>query len=376
VSLSQSLPLRSEQFDQDECRGYFGGILPEADQRDTVAGNLGISKKNDFAMLEKIGGECAGAVTFMPAGQALPEDQHTYLTLDNAKLAEVLRKLPMRPLLAGEDGIRLSLAGAQTKLAVHKGTNGVLSIPLRGAPSTHILKPAVKSLHHVVFNEAFCMKLAQAVKLRTANCEIGHIEGIDYLLVERYDRRSQGSETVRLHQEDFCQALGIVSDNKYQNEGGPSLKNCFDLVRGVSSTPILDLQELLNATIFNFLIGNNDAHGKNFSLLYDRDASQERHISFAPTYDLICTIYYPDLSTKMAMKIGSQYEYEKVFPRHFEAMADEAGLSKPIVKQRVEEMIAKVLSALTAVEPLHSSSEEIVQLIRARCEKMQSRLKE
>jgi serine/threonine-protein kinase HipA len=356
--LSQSLPLKTDGFDRNECQGFFGGILPEADQRDTIARNLGISKKNDFAMLEQIGGECAGAVTFMPPGEPLPEAKHSYHPLDDKTLAETLRKLPARPLLAGEDGIRLSLAGAQVKLAVHKSQTGKLSIPLGGAPSTHIIKPAVRGYEGIVANEAFCMRLAQAVKLKTANVETGHVEGIDFLLVERYDRKTDANQTIRLHQEDFCQALGKDSNLKYQNEGGPSLKDCFDLLRATSSFQIRDLQALLDAVLFNVLIGNNDAHAKNFSLLYDQG------VALAPLYDLICTVAYPDLASKMAMKIGSKYEFDQVLPRHFEAMAEEAGLSKAIVRRRVGELAQTVLDTLETVD---SAPPNVIAIITSRC---------
>ncbi len=104
--LSQSLPLRKERFSRNECRGYFGGILPEESKREIIARNLGISARNDYAMLEQIGGECAGAVTFFPAGEPLPESDYPYRTLSSEELAAVLRELPKRPLLAGEEGIR------------------------------------------------------------------------------------------------------------------------------------------------------------------------------------------------------------------------------------------------------------------------------
>src|ERR1019366_5460237 len=116
--LSQSLPLRTKRFKRNECRGFFAGILPDEAKREIIARNLGISARNDYAMLERIGGECAGAVTFVPAGQALPEQNYSYRKLSAEDLAEILNELPKRPLLAGEDGMRLSLAGAQDKIAV------------------------------------------------------------------------------------------------------------------------------------------------------------------------------------------------------------------------------------------------------------------
>ncbi len=363
--LSQSLPLSPEPFDRNACQPFFGGILPEADQRDTIAKNLGISNKNDFAMLEQIGGECAGAVTLLPSGEPYPTSEYAYQKLDHASLASILRRLPSRPLLAGEDGIRLSLAGAQVKLAVFRSVEGEISVPLGGAPSTHIIKPAVKGYESMVLNEAFCMRLAQSIKLRTANVEMQQVEGIDYLIVERYDRKAEGNEIIRLHQEDFCQALGKISEQKYQNEGGPSLKDCFGLVRNVTTRPIRELPALLDAVLFNFLIGNNDAHGKNFSLLYDKG------LTLTPLYDLVCTVAYPDLAKKMAMKIGSQYEYEKVLPRHFEGMADEAGLSRSLVRARVGELASLVLANIDSVQPYDPI---VAAIVKHRCEQTLHRL--
>lgn len=134
-----------------------------------------------------------------------------------------------------------------------------------------------------------------------------------------------------------------MSDRKYQAEGGPSIKDCFDLLRKVSSVPALDLTTLLDAIIFNFLIGNHDAHGKNFSLLYrmpDATASPGK-IRLAPLYDLICTPLYPALSKKMAMKIGDAYELGEVDARQFEKLAEQIGFSKPLVKRRVIDQAKK-----------------------------------
>lgn len=370
--LSQSLPLRKERFNRKESRGFFAGILPEESKREIIAGNLGISPRNDYAMLERIGGECAGAVTFIPAGQNLPERTYGYRKLSPPELAAILRELPKRPLLAGDEGIRLSLAGAQDKIAL-RIEGDEISLPLGGAPSTHILKPAVERFAGVVFNEALCMKLAAAVGLPTAKVDTRIVEGMEYLLVERYDRiyrPGPGGELVleRLHQEDFCQAQGIVSEMKYQKEGGPSLKQCFGLLREVSSAPVIDLARLLDAVIFNYLVGNNDAHGKNYSLLYQHAGTEHQQIRLAPFYDIVSTRYYPDLSRTMAMKIGDEYSGEKVTAHDFEQLAEDARLAKPLVKRRVPELTDTVLTALRKL-PIDGPVEEAVAaLIGERCE--------
>jgi serine/threonine-protein kinase HipA len=371
MPLSQSLPIRREPFTRKECAGFFGGMLPEQTQRDVVAGNLGISKKNDFAMLELIGGDCAGAVTFIRSGEELPNDDHDYRPLATHELAEVIRQLPSRPLLAGEAGVRLSLAGAQTKLAVYV-ENGVISIPLGGAPSSHILKPAIKRFGGIVFNEALCMKLATLVGIQTAPVVVQQVDGLDFLLITRYDRRAVATDagyevTERLHQEDFCQALGIISEMKYQAEGGPSLKQSFDLLRRASTRPVVDLRAMLDIVIFNFLIGNHDAHGKNFSLLYE-GASSAHQTRLAPFYDLISTTYYPDLSDRMAMKIGGEYDSRKIFLRHFERLADESGLSKSLAVRRVPELANLILERLPMLEQ-DEYSVQIAGHIRDRCQR-------
>jgi serine/threonine-protein kinase HipA len=392
IPLSQSLPLRKERFTRNECQGFFAGILPEEGKRETIAHNLGITPKNDHAMLEQIGGECAGAVTFVPAGGPLPEKNYHYRKLGDEELATILKALPHRPLMTGGDeGVRLSLAGVQDKIAVHiNGEN--ISLPLGGAPSTHILKPAIERFEGVVFNEAICMKLADKVGLPTAQVEICTVEGIDFLMVERYDRTLVPGglfgppimmyETKRLHQEDFCQALAVPPHKKYQSEGGPSLKQCFDLVREVSSVPAIDLQCLLDAVVFNILIGNNDAHSKNFSLLYDESPSLTTRllennllIKLAPLYDLVSTAYYPELSPKMAMKLGEEYISDKLLPKHFERLAEETGFAKKMAVKRVLEFTEIVKEAMNDIDIDHKVAHEVTALIKNRCELFSNRFR-
>jgi serine/threonine-protein kinase HipA len=371
TALSVSLPLRKERFSRNECRCFFAGILPDEGKREIIARNLGISARNDYAMLERIGGECAGAVTFIPSGQPLPVRNYHYRALSSKELADIFKKLPKRPLLAGEEGIRFSLAGAQDKIAV-RIEGGEISLPLGGAPSTHILKPFVERFAGVVFNEALTMQLAAAVGLPAAKVEVGTAETIEYLLVERYDRthlQSGGATTLeRLHQEDFCQALNSVPEMKYQKEGGPSLNKCFAILREVSNAPAIDLARLLDTVIYNFLVGNNDAHGKNFSLLYHQVGTANQEIRLAPLYDAISTVYYPELSNEMAMKIGREYKSERVTPADFEKLAEEAGLAKPIVRRRVPELADSVFAAIGIVAIANPIAEAVAALIRKRCD--------
>jgi serine/threonine-protein kinase HipA len=198
---------------------------------------------------------------------------------------------------------------------------------------------------------------------------------MDYLLVERYDRYHrqvlEGKPVLeRLHQEDFCQAQNIVSERKYQKEGGPSLKLCFALLREVSSSPVIDLARLLDAVIYNCLVGNNDAHGKNFSLIYTGAGAAEMNFRLSPLYDIVSTVYYPELSHDMAMKIGGEYSSENVTLKDFEDLAVEAGLGKPLVKRRVSEFANIVIDALPRVMIAHPAADKMSALIRKRAERM------
>lgn len=365
IAISCSLPLAEKPYTQNECRAFFTGLLPEAHQRQLIAKNLGISASNDFSLLEKIGGECAGAITFMPSGIALPTLDENHHWLSEHELASKLRDLHNRPLLAGEAGVRLSLAGVQDKISVTIKDNKT-AIPLNGAPSTHIIKPANEAFDGVIFNEAFCLELGRKVGLLTVNVELKKAENIDYLLIRRYDRLTTNNAVnlqyiTRLHQEDFCQALGIAAENKYQNEGGPSLKQCFNLLRETAAVPAIDLNRLMDIAIFNVLIGNCDAHGKNFSLLYTHN------IQLAPAYDLVSTLVYKNLSTKMAMKCGSEYAANKITLKNFEILADEAGLSKPGVRKRLLILTDAVNTELEKMDFHHPIEQEIKQLVRSRC---------
>jgi serine/threonine-protein kinase HipA len=376
VPLSQSLPERAEPFDDRAARPYFAGLLPEGNKRNLIARALQVSGKNDFGLLDGIGGECAGAVTLLEPGQQ-PDQADTpspVRWLDGAQLLRLLDEMPKRPMLAGEDGIRLSLAGAQDKLPVVASSTQI-GVPLNGAPSSHIIKPPISGVDGSVFNEGFCMRLAAALKLDAAKASIHKIGEQHFLLVERYDRRviklGSGTETKleRVHQEDFCQALGVVPESKYQNEGGPDLAQLFGLVRRATRPSAPNTLRLLDFVIFNALIGNHDAHAKNFSLLYTANGAV-----LAPLYDALSTAVYPTLSDKMAMKIGSKYKFADLQARHWEQFATEASLSPAQVKKRVLEIaarlpaLAKELRQTMKVEGWeHEVIDRIVELIDRRC---------
>ena len=381
--LSQSLPIRPEPFDDRASRPFFAGLLPEGGERKQIAKTLQVSAQNDYALLESLGGECAGAVTLLEPGQSppAPEAPLEVRWLDPAQLLQVLDEMPLRPMRAGEDGLRLSLAGAQDKLPVVLDTDGLRTgLPLNGSPSTHILKPPIAGVDGSVFNEAFCMALAGALKLDVGQTQIQAVaDGAQqrhYLLVERYDRQAVApalaatvESSQRLHQEDFCQALGVASEHKYQNEGGPGLDQAFALLRSATRPSAPQTLKLLDCVVFNALIGNHDAHGKNFSLLYTPAG-----VVLTPLYDALCTAVYPTLTDKMAMKIGSKYKFSDVMARHWEQFAAEAALSPAQVKKRILDIAKRLPDLAHATQATfrsqgnaHPIIEQIVTLIDQRC---------
>jgi serine/threonine-protein kinase HipA len=213
------------------------------------------------------------------------------------------------------------------------------------------------------------MALAEVMQLKPAKSQVRSVLGRQFLLVERYDRlaNAQGQRQ-RMHQEDFCQALGVVPEMKYQNEGGPDLAQCFDLVRRITRPSAPHILRMLDTVIFNALVGNHDAHAKNFSLLYAGKSAV-----LAPLYDVLSTAVYPDLTPKMAMKIGGKYEFSKVEARHWDQLLEAVGLGKAQARKRI---LALAKSMPTTARGLqsdpsrgftrHSVVEQIVTLIEQR----------
>jgi serine/threonine-protein kinase HipA len=342
--LSMSLPKRPGAFKRRACRPFFAGLLPEEGQLEAVARKLGLTKTNDFGLLEALGGDVAGALTLWPPGDAPPApDDSDPKPLDDDDLASLLEALPSRPLLAGQEGLRLSLAGAQAKLPVVV-VGGRIALPVRGQPTTHILKPPIQRFPATTENEALMMGVARAVGLSVATVEARAVSHKPYVLVTRYDRRVDDSGSVsRLHQEDFCQAMGIPPEQKYAAEGGPTFKKSFELLRGVATRPAVEVLKLLDAAIFNAIIGNADAHGKNFSLLY-----RDGEIVLAPLYDLVCTVAYEDLSTRFAMKFAKAATLDEITRKTWTAFSADAGLGATYVRRRVKELADAVRAAAPA----------------------------
>jgi serine/threonine-protein kinase HipA len=348
--VSHAMPVQAEAHPHAACRAVFGGLLPEGDGRQTLARALGISPGNDYGLLAEIGGDCAGAITLLEPGASTSVEPHLR-ALTGDDLDALLHALPQRPLgVSPEDGVRLSLAGAQPKLpVVLEGERAALPLNL-ATPTTHILKPEPGAFPGLVDNEAFCMELARAAMLPVAAVEKAvTASGLPFLVVERYDRDVTSDPIRRLHQEDVCQALGIPSDRKYQTEGGPGVRDVVELLRTVTAVPAQELPRLWEALVFNWLIGNCDAHGKNFSLLYDTGAP-----TLAPLYDLVGTTMY-DLTTRLAMRIGGATDIAHVDLDAWVGLAGEVGIREQFAVRTTKQLVRRVEAAARTLitEPRH-----------------------
>lgn len=249
----------------------------------------------------------------------------------------------------GDEG-QFSLAGAQAKTGLYRDSqSGRWGIPKGATPTTHILKPAIGGFDGCDLNEHFCLQLARRLGLQAAKAWTERIGEVPVIIVERFDRGPVGGRIVRVHQEDTCQALGRMPEIKYQNQGGPSAGEIFDLIRNHSMRLQEDVNRFLDAVIYNWFIGGTDAHAKNYGFLLAGGGQ----IRLAPLYDLSSCLPYPrDIpprKAKLAMKIGGEYLRQRIGARQWEKAAGEWNLDRDLMFERLTRMARAIPDAAQAV---------------------------
>jgi serine/threonine-protein kinase HipA len=343
-ALSTSLPKRAESFTNRHAGPYFQNLLPEQSYRRLVGGATPLDPSDSLGLLGAIGGECPGAVSIWPEGHNPPERHDYELLTDSALEALFSMREPGRFGAAVARG-RLSLPGVQEKIALLRERTGEWKLPLNGAVTSHILKRPAMEFPGLLANELFCMTLARASGLNVSAVAIA-APGIDVLSVERFDRVASGATQsrprLRVHQEDFCQALGVEPERKYQRDGGPGLSQCAAFVRNNSSLPARDIPALVGWVGFNYLIGNEDAHAKNLAFLFTDDG-----LRLSPHYDLVCTTVYPNLERSMAMKLGSAWDIREVQRADWKTFANQTRQSWDLVRSDLLNLADSVAAALT-----------------------------
>ena len=360
--ISISLPLTEEPYGPEATRRFFEGLLPEGFMRRTVAEQNRTDDSDYLSILEMLGAECLGAVQIK--GENYKNVEPSYKLFD----PEAMYKLAAEGATRSADLVveaHLSLTGASGKVGAYKNEDGQWFLPVGSAPSTHILKQSHIRYDKIVQNEQLALRTAEFLGIDVPKSEIveAYPEQVhDGMLrapltenvlfaTERYDRTFEGAESLvdgmlcplRLHQEDFGQALGIPASGKYERPGEKHMKKMFDLLRRCSASPIEDQIRLWDMIVFHWLIGNTDGHIKNFALVYDANLKAVR---LAPAYDIVSTILYDTHSSEMAFSVGGQIEWKKIDRSCFEEACKECGLNKKLFMQLFDEKHALFRDAL------------------------------
>lgn len=369
--ISLRFPLQEKPFDEQCSTIFFDNLLPEDRVREQVAGYYRLPSSDTFSLLRAIGADCAGALSILPQEEPPHAPAaYTYKTIPIAALPGYLAGLPLAPLGTGRQGVRLSLAGAQSKtsLRVIEESEEPYSEPLNGAPGTHLIKPPSDRFAYLPENEFFCSLLGRAMGLEVPETALTTTIPRAYL-VRRYDRVQTPSGIVRVHQEDFCQALGLSRTQKYQDRGGASYKQIFTLFSSCHN-PEQDSRKFLQGVVFNYLIGNDDAHAKNSSLLYDMPPKPR----LAPFYDLVCTSVYPVVNKKMALKINRKRDPRHVHSSDWQVLCSQANIPFTEARENILGMCATLEKILQPTADIFIAQYSVIPVIHAIVAVIQKRL--
>lgn len=374
-AVSHSLPLAEPEFGPEDgiAHRWFANLLPEGAVREHIIRDLKLPN-TDFDLLRAIGGECAGALSILPPHRK-PATQRNYRPL----MAEELAQLAARrgQIYAGwpaDERPRLSLAGAQNKCPVLLRNDQVF-LPQDEAPSSHILKFELADYRHLPAYETFTTQLAAAIGLPVVNIALGTVDQTHYAQITRFDRvLDERGELHRLHQEDFCQALNYGHEKKYQEHGGPSFAQCFQLAQAVSSEPAIDTQNLLRWQIFNVLAGNSDGHAKNLALLH----RQEGATRLAPFYDLVCTRAIERIDYHLAFDVGGERNPSLINPAQWESLARQCDVRPKFLLNLVLEISGALQKSLGSVREdfearygPYPALQRIQQIVTQQCQRIQ-----
>jgi len=371
--ISTRMPLTGDRVGPDIFLPWAANLLPENEQLRTLGQLLGMSRSDVIGLLSAIGGDTAGALSIGQPGRTSSVQWRPVATPD--ELEAILDDLPNKPFLVGEEGVSMSLAGAQSKLAVAVDESGRICIPMNGSPSTHILKPDSPRLPGGVQNEAFCLTLARRLKIPAPHVATGRAGKRTFLLVKRYDRTDVDGRWRRLHQEDYCQALGLPPSAKYEANQtgirGPTLKNMFDLTR--RHLPATEIIRLLDLIVLNVLCCNTDAHAKNYSIMIRGNGA-----SLAPIYDIMCGEVWGNVTKNLAQAVAGKSRGNDLNGRDWQRFARECGLNPrqvlDLIGTLAESAIAEAGAAASEVAAMPAGSHEILELTRHAVERRAGQL--
>ncbi len=350
--LSVGLPIGAPAGPRD-LRGldFFENMLPEGPALERMAALAGVRPVDTYGLLAAFGHDCAGAIMVLPDGERPGAGGGGYSPMTPGDLLRVIRALDVMPLAAApERGFRPSLAGVQRKALLGRADDGTWQLPSGDAPSTWILKP--DGPHAMAANEFTCLRLAAACGLPVPGAELLDVAGLPVLAVKRYDRQDTpgGDIPVRVHQEDGCQATATAPRLKYEEQGGPGLRDFAGVIRNFGDPR--DVTGLLRRTTFNMAVGNADAHAKNFSILHEPDSPA---VGLAPLYDVLSTIALEltdgtgqpmRADTHLGQRVGGQDDIRKVTAADLIDEAASWGIRRRAASAAVTETLDRVLAAI------------------------------
>lgn len=354
VPISISLPLQVEPFTAAQTRNYFEGLLPEGFLKMTVAQRMRTDESDYLSILASLGRECLGAIMVTDENDIYTTPRYERLSME--QIRELAREGVTKSVQLVTKA-HLSLAGASGKVGLYYNPDEFAwYVPMGNAPSTHIVKQSHVRLDAIVANEQLALTTAGMLGIEVPESHIINTgnAGEDEVLfaTRRYDRvlDPERDNTIsglkaptRLHQEDFAQAMGIASINKYESAGHNHMKGMFDIVRRHSSNPIEDMLKLWDIIVFDYLVGNTDNHIKNLSLVYNENL---KVIRLAPAYDIISTAIYDSSTRDMAFHIGDEYNLDKITRNSFKLAARECGLGEKIAMNHFDRMKEGFTAAL------------------------------
>lgn len=333
-ALSHSMPLTRRKTGAQIASGWFEGLLPEGHElRMAMAESHSSRDTTTMGLLSVAGLDCAGAVQ-LTSDTNFGERNSRLEILSDADVGKRLRASNSGDPAAGE-GEHWSVAGQQGKIALHRTADTQWACALGELPTTHILKPGItrlgeREIKDQALTEHLTLTAAASLGIRSANTEFATFGGTPAVVVERYDRFGSDGRVFRLHQEDFCQALGIDPSRKYEDKGGPGVRAVAELLTSVANGVSASLpmrQQFARMVAFNYLSGSPDAHAKNFSLII----LPSGEVLLAPMYDSATGLGISNEDggqwfKKSAMKIGSQYRFGTATDNDWKAFAGELGL--------------------------------------------------
>ena len=373
--ISLSLPCREKKYSPAISTAFFENLLPENNARTILAFNHRFDKKDTFAFLENFGADCAGALSILLETSKIDFSPGQYECIDT-ELIKALDKIVANSknftLCAEMKKARLSIAGAQDKLPVYLEEDRFY-LPLNsGSATTHIIKPVNVDFPNIPRNEAFCMELARKIGLAVPESRLMKIGTHELFVINRYDRKMTAKNVIRIHQEDFCQAMGVPAERKYQESGGPGFLQCRQLADEFLSDQGADVRiNFARIMTFNYLIGNHDAHGKNFSIIHEQGPR------LAPFYDLLSTQVYPSLDNKFAMAIGQTYRFDRVKKHSLKKFAQDINIRPQKLASLMDETVQAVAKAYVPLITEHEKKygyskiyDDLIKIIKDNLERL------